>query len=256
MKGIGLFIIIFIFCQGFKSDLLEKLDNVISGSNTSNSLIKSNLNDLKITEDISESIKNLLDESTDKNNIENLKSVVNSIHDELYDEKNENFSGVKTNSKLYSPSENKKKALGNFQNNLRPNFRFIQNKDNSNINQNFNKIEKNASILSESLDYLKKPILTDPYELTLKIMQYSKERKKTQKLNSQLNINSPNSSSGYLSVSKPTNNDVIFEHIYINLNGEKKLPNTNSNFLYDQVNNEFIVPEDSKKIYTTDYSLF
>jgi hypothetical protein len=244
-----LFIIFFIICHGNRSDLLEKLDNVISGSNLSNSLRGSNLNDLKTTEDISDSIKDLLDESAEKNNKENLKSVVNSIHAELADKKNEISAKFEKNSKKNgNQDKNGNIGLGSYQNNLRSSFSFLQNKSKNGVGQNFsNNIRKNPTTISQSSSNLKKSVQIDPYELTLKIMQYSKDRIRNQDLNSQLNINSAKSSSGYFSVSKPTNNDIIFEHIYINLNGDKKLPNTNSNFIYDQVKNEFIVPEDSKK---------
>jgi hypothetical protein len=40
--------------------------------------------------------------------------------------------------------------------------------------------------------------------------------------------------------------DVIFEHLFIDLNGEKELPNLKSKWIYDNYNNEFIVPEESK----------
>lgn len=42
------------------------------------------------------------------------------------------------------------------------------------------------------------------------------------------------------------NSDIIFDHLFIDMNGEKELPYMKSKWTFDQINNEFILPEESK----------
>ena len=114
-------------------------------------------------------------------------------------------------------------------------------KSNSNLRngQNFNSNQNTVNKINQEKENLA-PV--DPYELTLKIMQYSKDKKKK----TNFFMGNINKNTGYLATSKPTNSEIIFDHIYINTNGDKKLPNSDSDFVYDQLKNEFVVPEVSK----------
>jgi hypothetical protein len=226
-----LLFIIFFFCvagNGFNAeglDLLDKLENVIQDKN-----------DLKNTEDISDSIKDLLDESAEKNNKDNFRSMVGSIHDELANNKTNSYS--EKNKFINSVSGGNENFGNNFQGSNR-NFKSNSNlRNGQNFYPNQNTVNKNNQ---EKVNLA--PV--DPYELTLKIMQYSKDKKKK----TNFFMGNLNKNTGYLATSKPTNSEIIFDHIYINTNGDKKLPNSESDFVYDQLKNEFVVPEDGKIIY-------
>jgi hypothetical protein len=179
--------------------------------NSKNKNLRNNSKILNSSDDgeaIPESIKYMLQDNIDESNANNLKNLIKDTKEE---EKNYYNS---TYNKILMKSENTSISSG------------VHNKPNIII----------------------PPI--DPFEFTLKIIKFKEDEeinklKKMANQSVQTNRNVFQKNSGYMSKSMPTNNDVIFDHIFINSNGEK---NSNMNWKYDNLVNEFIIPDESKLI--------
>jgi hypothetical protein len=142
---------------------------------------------------------------------------------------------------------------------------FDSNQETKNVNQTINsKIElnnnknnttsiQNSNVTQEVVEIKKEEKLEDPMEFAMKLIQIkNKEKFLYNKDTKGKEINSENSGSinfnkdsSMISSSKNSDSNIIFDHLFISYNGDKHLPNSAPNWVYDQVSNSFIIPEES-----------